>query len=111
MLNNPSESRFGALLGDLAQFTSKLKASRPSPEQQAQHAANEAKLPETKPALPADLPYRLEQWNKDELKRVILASARLDVALEGWAEAVRLNPRATWRLYRGEDVLKQHRAI
>jgi hypothetical protein len=56
-----------------------------------------------------DLCYRLEQWDADSLARTISACSSLYIAIAGWQEAVKLDPRSTWVLRQGAHVLKEHK--
>jgi hypothetical protein len=140
MVDLSDEIPLGALLRDLAQFTLKIREQLPHGEIRTQPPAEatlpngeiraqpaEAALPnremrappvEAPPALPEVAPasrrqsaFRLEQWDDHGLRRVVIATAHLEVALEGWTEAVRLNPRGTWVVRHGENVVKQHQPI
>jgi hypothetical protein len=42
------------------------------------------------------------------MARTILACSSLYIAIAGWQEAVKLDPRSTWLLRQGAHVLKVH---
>jgi hypothetical protein len=105
----PTESRLIVLMRDLEGLSEKLKAAVAGIAHEARRVAIAAREMDLENDLRQDLCYRLEQWDSDSLARTVSAYSSLYIAIAGWHEAVRLDPRSTWLLRQGAHVLKEHK--
>jgi hypothetical protein len=105
----PTESRLIVVMRDLKGLSEKLTAAVDGIAHEARRVAIAAREFDLERELRTDLCYRLEQWDSDSLARTIFACSSLYIAIAGWQEAVKLDPRSTWLLRQGAHVLKKHK--
>jgi hypothetical protein len=104
----PTESRLIVLMRDLEGLSEKLQAAVAGIAHEARRIAIAAREMDLEHDLRPDLCYRLEQSDSDSLARTVSACSSLHVAIAGWQEAVKLDPRSTWLLRQGAHVVKEH---
>jgi hypothetical protein len=105
----PTESRLIVLMRDLEGLSEKLRAAIDGIAHEARHVVIAAREFDLENDLRPDLCYRLEQWDSESLARTIFACSSLVIAIAGWQEAVKLDPRSNWILRQGAHVLKEHK--
>jgi hypothetical protein len=105
----PTESRLIVLMRDLERLSETLKAAVEGIAHEAHRVAIAALEMNLENDLRPDLCYRLEQWDSDSLARTVSAGSSLYIAIAGWQEAVKLDPRSTWLLRQRAHVLKEHK--